>query len=164
MLLLDADLRRPTVERWLSPEPQLGLSELLTGQTELDHVLLTLENTPLRVLPAGAPPSDPVDLLSSDYAGVLVGALRQRFSRVIIDTPPIVPFTDADAIGMRADGLLLVARAGSTRRAMLSQAAASVTSTRILGTVLNDVTFNLADRDHYYAAQKYHEYYARDRK
>ncbi len=164
VLLLDADLRRPTVERWLNPAPKLGLSELLSGQTELDHVILELENSPLKILPAGTPPQDPVELLSADYTGVLLSALRERYQRIIIDTPPIVPFTDADAVGSFSDGVLVVARSGATRRAMLMQALASVTSTRILGTVLNDVTYSLADRENYYSTKNYYEYYERRRR
>ncbi len=164
VLLLDADLRRPTVERWLKPAPKLGLSELLSGQTELDHVILELENSPLKILPAGTPPQDPVELLSADYTGVLLSALRERYQRIIIDTPPIVPFTDADAVGSFSDGILIVARSGATRQAMLMQALASVTSTRILGTVLNDVTYSLADRENYYSTKNYYEYYERRRR
>lgn len=164
VLLLDADLRRPSVERWLSPTPKLGLSELLRGQTELDHVLLELENSSLKIVPAGTPAPDPVELLSSEGARALVAELRGRFRHIVVDTPPIVPFTDADVIGGASDGVLIVARAGLTRSAMLVQAVHSVTSTQVLGTVLNDVTYNLADRDTYYAARGYYDYYDRERK
>jgi receptor protein-tyrosine kinase/non-specific protein-tyrosine kinase len=164
VLLIDADLRRPTVDQWLSPPPKLGLSELLMGRTELEHVLLELENSPLRVIPAGTPARDPVELLSGDYASAMIQSLRGRFQRIIIDTPPIVPFTDADAIGALADGMLVVARAEQTRRSALVQALSSVTSTRVLGTVLNDVTYNLADRDQYYGVRNYHNYYDEERR
>jgi capsular exopolysaccharide synthesis family protein len=164
VLLLDADLRRPTVERWLTPIPKLGLTEILTGQTELDHAVLELENSALNVLPAGTPPHDPVELLSSDSAKNLMAKLRERYSRIIVDTPPIIPFTDADAIGSYCDGILVVARSGATRQSMYLQALASVTSTRLLGSVLNDVTFNLADREHYHYENSYYDYYDRERK
>ncbi|MCP3981349.1 MAG: CpsD/CapB family tyrosine-protein kinase [bacterium] len=162
VLLLDADLRRPTIEKRLTPEPRLGLSEILTGQVELDHAVIELDNSPLHVLPAGPAPADPVELLNSDYARVLVSTLRKRYQHIIIDTPPIVPFADADVVGSMSDGVLIVARAGSTRRALLHQALEAVTSTRVLGTVLNDVTKNLADRGNYYYDKKYYEHYNRD--
>lgn len=164
VLLIDADLRRPTVERWLEPAPQVGFAELLCGRTESDHAILELQNSPLKVLPAGQPPRDPVELLSSDRLREQIAALRQRFGRIIIDTPPIVPFTDADAVGAAGDGVLLVARTGLTRRASFSQAVSAVTSTRILGTVLNESVFNLADRDTYGQEKYYTEYYKRTRK
>jgi capsular exopolysaccharide synthesis family protein len=164
VLLLDADLRRPTVDGWLSPAPKLGMAELLRGQTELDHALLELENSPLRVLPAGTVPKNPAELLAGDAADALMRALRQRFSRIIIDTPPIVPFTDADVIGRLSDGIVIVARARSTRTSMLDQAINSVTSAPVLGTVLNDVTYSLADRDSYQYTKYYDNYYDRERK
>ena len=164
VLLVDADLRRPSVGQWLNPPPKLGLTEILRGKIEVDHAILELENTPLKVLPAGAPARDPVELLSSDYARRLIGQLRRRFQRVIIDTPPIIPFTDADVLGSLSDGAIVVARSGKTLKAMLEQALAAVTSTRLLGTVLNDTTFNLADRDNYYLDKQYYQYYQEERK
>jgi capsular exopolysaccharide synthesis family protein len=165
VLLVDADLRRPTIEEWLLPPPKLGLSELLRGETELEHTVLTLENAPLHVLPAGSLPRDPSELLSSERAKALMADLRKRYQRIIIDTPPIVPFTDADAVGAMSDGVLLVVRVDQTRRSAFTQAVASVTSTRILGTVLNDARPNLADRGRYAGYEKsYYEYYDKDRK
>ena len=124
-----------------------------------------LNNSPLNILPAGEPPVDPVVLLSSATASRLIESLRERYKRIIIDTPPIVPFTDADAIGLVSDGVLLVARRGKTRRALFSQALEAVTSTRLLGVVLNDTVFNLADRGHYAAYEKnYYSYYSKGTK
>jgi capsular exopolysaccharide synthesis family protein len=163
-LLIDADMRRPTLDQWLEPAPKLGLSEYLNGQTELDHVVLELETTSLKILPAGSVPPDPVELLSSAAAEKLIQELRRRCRRVVIDTPPIVPFTDADVLGAMSDGILLVARSGQTRRGLLERAVASVTSTRILGAVLNDTTFSLADHDHRYYETAYYKYYDRARK
>lgn len=164
VLLVDADLRRPTVDTFVSPPPKLGLTEVLDGRTELEHAVLELKNSSLHVLPAGSPPRDPVVLLASEAAKDLFANLRARYKRIIIDTPPIVPFTDADAVGKLADGILLIARAGKTRRTLFKQAVQSVTSTRILGAILNDATFNLADRESYSAYDKnYYKYYEKDR-
>jgi len=160
VLLVDADLRRPTVDRWISPSPTLGLTEVLEGRTELEHALLSLSNSALHILPAGSTPRDPVVLLSSSGARDLFAQLRRSYKRIIIDTPPVVPFTDADAVGAHADGVLLVVRSGRTRRALFKQALESVTSTRLLGAVLNDATYNLADRDSYTSYDKnYYHYY-----
>lgn len=164
VVLIDADLRRPAVDVWLNPKPKQGLSEVLRGKTSFEVAVLELDNSPLRILPAGQPATDPVELLSSDAARSLVADLRKRYSRIIIDTPPIGPFTDADVAGMLADGILIVARSGSTPRALLVQALGAVTSTRVLGTVLNDTTYSLADRDNYYIDQQYHRYYEQGRR
>ena len=163
VVLLDADLRRPSIQNWLSPSPMLGFSDLLEGRTELDHAVLSLENSPLKILPAGALPREPAELIASDAAKELFSSLRERFQRIIIDTPPIVPFSDADIIGSLSDGFLLVARSGQTEEAAYMQALSLMTSSRILGTVLNDTTFCLADwnlrHDKYY-----NQYYGRKRK
>ena len=156
-LLIDADLRRPTVQKRMSPAPGLGLAEVLKREAKLDHAIFRLKNAPLRVLPAGNPVQDPVELLSSDTAKSLFATLRESFERIVVDTPPIVPFTDADVLGGYSDGILLVARAGSTPRSAFTQAVSLVTSTRILGTVLNDVTFTFADYGSHY--DYYNSYY-----
>ncbi|MBZ5638232.1 MAG: CpsD/CapB family tyrosine-protein kinase [Acidobacteriia bacterium] len=160
-LIVDADLRRPTQEKWVSPPPSLGLSDLLSGRADLEHTVMRFKDTTLEMLPAGHPPEDPVELLASDACRTIVAALRKRYRRVIIDTPPIVPFTDADVVARYADGVLLVVRSGRTPKLVFAQAASTVTSTRILGVVLNDVTANLADRGHHYG-RYYHTYYNRD--
>ena len=73
VLLLDADLRRPSIARWIAPAPKVGLAELLAGRTEFMHALLELGNCPLHVLPAGEPPGDP---LAPDAAGRCLPAGR----------------------------------------------------------------------------------------
>jgi capsular exopolysaccharide synthesis family protein len=140
VLLLDADLRRPSIGQWIAPTPKVGLAELLAGRTELAHALLELGNCPLHVLPAGEPPGDPLELLVSDALEELTVLLRSNYRRIVIDTPAIVPFTDADLVARFSDGVLVVARLGHTRRGPLMQAIASVTSAPVLGTLLNDVT------------------------
>ena len=144
-LLIDGDLRRPTLGARLTPEPKLGLAEVLTGQADLVHAVVHLGNCPLHVLPAGARPSEAHELLASLKAKSLISELRHAYDRIIIDTPPIIPFTDADALGAASDGILLVIKAGTTPKAAFAQEIAAVTSTRILGTVLNTVRSSLAD-------------------
>lgn len=160
VLLLDADLRRPTIDGWLTPPPKLGLSELLRAETELDHVVLNLDNSPLRVLPAGSRTTDSGELLSSRRATDLMSELRQQYDRIIVDTPPIVPFTDADAVGALSDGILMVARSGQTRSASYQQALRLVSSTKVIGTILNDHFARTGAEDE----RQYNEYYRRERK
>jgi capsular exopolysaccharide synthesis family protein len=159
-LLIDADLRRPTIGVRLAPEPKLGLSEVLLGQADLVHAIAHLSNTSLHVLPAGSKPGDPYQLLSSPEARSLVVQLREQYDRVIIDTPPIIPFTDADAIGAVSDGIVLVVQAGTTPKAAFAQELSAITSTRVLGLVLNGAKRSLADSNSDYGAY-YHSYYDR---
>ncbi len=156
-VLVDADLRRPTVHRLIHPEAALGLSEVLRGRVGLEHALVRFKNSPLRVLPGGKPEANPVDLISSEACKSLIATLREGYQRVIVDTPPVVPFTDADALGAIADGVILVVRSGSTPKTAFTQALAQITSARILGTVFNDVAFSVANYNHY--SDYYHSYY-----
>ena len=138
VLLVGADLRRPVLGCRLEPEPKFGLSELLDQRTDPEHVLLEPSNAPLHCLPAGAPPRDPLRLIASERYEGTVAELRRRYRILVLDTPPIVPYTDADLIARFADGVLVVARAGVTRRGPLARAIASVTAAPVLGTVINE--------------------------
>lgn len=164
-LLVDADLRRPSVERWLSPHPKLGLSDLLLGRAPIDHAILRLADSSLEVLPSGEIPSDPAGLMASDRARELLTELRGRYSRVILDTPPVVPFADAAAIGRYSDGFIVVVRCGVTPVSAMQRATELLSGAApVLGTVLNDLEENLADRGSYRAAEYYNAYYSKERK
>lgn len=162
-LIVDADLRRPTVHTWLKQPPGLGLADVLQGTVGLEHAIHDLKNSPLKVLPAGGACTDPIELLASEDMRQVLAQLREHYRHIVIDTPPIVPFTDADAIAKCADGVLLAARAGVTPRAAYQQAVALVQSAPILGVVLNEAGANFADG----AAVEvgyYNEYYDRGRR
>jgi capsular exopolysaccharide synthesis family protein len=148
-LLIDADLRRPSVTRYITPQPTLGLSEVLTGEAPLDHVIIEVKSARLSILPAGAPSMNPLELLQSDYLAGVFAELRRRFDRIIVDTPPTVPFTDAAVLNSVADGAILVVRARKTTRPLIMRARDSLADGRLLGAVLNDVEFTPVDRYYY---------------
>ena len=83
VLLVDADFRKPSIGNRVRPAPTLGLSEVLEAGIELDHALLDLVNSPLKILPAGAPPREPAELLTSDRARAIFRRLRDRFQTII---------------------------------------------------------------------------------
>ncbi len=148
-LLIDADLRRPSLTRYIVPAPTLGLSDVLSGDVSLDHALIELKAAHLTVLPSGAPSDNPLALLQSSHATSVIAELRQRFDWVIIDTPPTVPFTDAAVLNASCDGALLVVRAGKTTGTLIARARASLAHSVLLGVVLNDVGFTAVDRYYY---------------
>ena len=148
-LLIDADLRRPAVTRYVTPEPTLGLSEVLTGEAPIEHALIEVKSARLTVLPAGAPSQNPLELLQSDYLASVFAELRRRFDRIIVDTPPTVPFTDAAVLNGIADGAILVVRARKTTHPLIARARASLAHSTVLGVVLNDVEFTPVDRYYY---------------
>jgi len=148
-LLIDSDLRRPALTQYIQPPPTLGLNEVLSGEVSLDHALLELKSAHLTVLPAGAPSHNPLELLQSDLLVSVLGELRRRFDRIVIDTPPTVPFTDAAVLNSVSDGALLVVRAGKTTGTLIDRARASLAHSTLLGVVLNDVAFTPVDRYYY---------------
>lgn len=145
-LLVDADLRRPSVSRYLDPQPTLGLSDVLAGEASLDDVLIGMPGSTLWVLPAGTPCATPLTLLQPKCLGNLVTELRRRFHRIVIDAPPTVPFTDAAIVASHSDGVLLLVRAGTTTKPLISKARESLSGANVLGVVLNDVVFTVVDR------------------
>jgi len=147
-LLVDADLRCPSVCRYLVREPALGLSEVLSGEASLDQALIAMSGN-LWILPSGAPSETPLALLQARSLGSLITELRERFDRIVIDTPPTVPFTDAAVLASRSDGALLVVRAGKTTRPLIRRALGSLSEARLRGVVLNDVAFTVVDKYYY---------------
>src|SRR5213078_2610434 len=95
VLLLEADLRHPRCHRTLGVEVDRGLSNVLAGQEELESVIHALEAPPLFFVPAGSLPRNPADLVSSPRMRQALEYLRSQYDFVIIDTPPVLPVTDA---------------------------------------------------------------------
>ncbi len=148
-LLIDADLRRPSISRYMTPPSKLGLADVLSGDVSLEHALIEIKSAHLSILPAGTPTSNPLQLLQSDYLGGVFAELRRRFDRIVIDTPPTVPFTDAAVLSAVSDGSVLVIRAGKTTSTLINRARASLAHSTLLGVVLNDVAFTPVDRYYY---------------
>ena len=163
-LLIDADLRRPTIGYRLQPAPAIGLTEVLSGKTSVEHAIYNLKNNRLKVLPAGEPTRESVELISSPSFKSLMANLRERFWRIVVDTPPVIPFTDADALAVNADGVLMVVRAGQTPRHQFEQATSLIKSAPIIGVVLNDLKRSLADGFKNYHSYYHSRYYDRDRR
>lgn len=137
--LVDADLRRPSVARYLGLEGEVGLTDVVVGQVPLDDALIGWGGlTTLSVLPSGMRLPDPNSLLASERLGRTMAALVERFDVVVVDAPPLGPVTDAAILAQRTDGLVLVARHGRTRRAALTDVRRQLdhARARVLGSVL----------------------------
>lgn len=154
VLLIDADLRRPSVARYIQPKPTLGLTEVLTDQAPVEHALVEMADTKLWVLPAGSPTETPLELLQSERFSGLLRDLREEFDRIVIDAPPTVPFTDAALLQTVSDGVLVVVRVGMTTKQLIFRAMESLSGGVVLGVVLNDIRFTVVDRYYY----KYDDY------
>ena len=160
-LIVDADLRRPSVSRFLQPEPLEGMHEVLSGRKSVERAICRPADSRLHFLPAGEATQDSIRLLTSTKCESLFNALRGQYEKIIVDTPPTVLFADADVVGACTDGLVLVVRSGQTPRPLYTRAIESITSTRIVGTVINAAADALSDPSSRY---NYYEKYYRDDK
>ena len=138
VLLIDCDLRRPSVHRLFGLTEGPGLGDVLMGAAELDHALVALPEYHLTVLPAGLPPSRPAELLGSAAMRRLLDTLRSRFDRILIDVPPVAPLADLHILAPMVDGLLMIVRAGITPKPAIERALAGLDASKVLGLVLNE--------------------------
>ena len=128
VVLVDGDMRRPTLAKSLGLVEAVGFSTVLSGSATLDEALQKTRFPGLCVLTSGAIPPNPSELLGSQSARKLVGELRSRFDYVIIDSTPLLAVTDAAILAADADAVLLMARYGQTRREQLAHAVESLNS------------------------------------
>jgi capsular exopolysaccharide synthesis family protein len=155
-LLVDADLRRPRVLRWLRKPPDSGLLERLLPETE-DAGLAGIQGLPLYVLPSTrACPTAPAVLASPPFAE-LMSAMRKAFHCVIVDTPPLVAFADAAVVERYTEGTVMVVREGHTPHALADQAFGSLAHDRFVLVALNAANPNLIDGRG--ASGRYYRYY-----
>jgi capsular exopolysaccharide synthesis family protein len=138
VLLLEADLRRPTVSGLFDLPPSPGLAGVLIGSATLESALVSVPGQHLTVLPAGNPPARPTELIGSISMRHTIEALRSRFDRIVVDTPPVA-LADTHLLGSFADGILMVVRAGVTPRDAVERSLAAFDRDKVLGLVLNEV-------------------------
>lgn len=152
VLLIDADLRKPTVHRIFHISNRWGLTSLLSGQTTLQDVITDTGVTNLHVIPSGIIPPNPSEMLASNKMKQLLEQLREAYDVIIIDTPPSLAVTDAQIMATRSDGVIMVVEAGSVKREMAMKAKANLehVQARILGVVLNNIERKESESYYYY--------------
>jgi succinoglycan biosynthesis transport protein ExoP len=138
-LLVEADLRRPSLHKRFPTNSTNGLTTAIVGQVTVEEAISPTDTKNLSVMLAGAIPPNPVELLGSEQMAALLERLGRSFDVVIVDSPPVLPVADAATIMARTDGVLIVARTGKTDRRKLSESTALVSRAggRFLGVVLN---------------------------
>jgi protein-tyrosine kinase len=152
VLLIDGDLRRPAVHQLFGIAEGPGLTDVLMGGVELNQALVNVENHHLTLLPAGAIPTHPAELLGSASMRRVLDTLRTRFDRILIDMPPVAPLADLHIVAPMVDGVLMIVRAGITPRPAIERALAGLETAKVLGLVLNEAGGNVAD------TATYHDY------
>lgn len=138
VIIIDADLRRPTIAKKFKIDSKVGLTQVLAGQVELADAVRQFEDTQLFILPAGRIPPNPSELLGSDKMRQLIAELSGEFT-VIVDVPPVLPVTDAALLSTAVDGVVLVGSVGKTRKENLAEAASNLRKVKanLLGIVIN---------------------------
>jgi len=163
VLLVDADLRRPSVHNILGMGPSSGLSNVLTGSATVQQTITASPILPnLFIMPAGTPPPNPAELLASVNMRDLIAELRELYDHIVIDTPPTLSVTDAVVLSPRADATILVIRSGQTTKQALRRARDILmqVNAHVAGVLLNAVDLTSPDYYYYYEYQgKYSHYY-----
>jgi polysaccharide biosynthesis transport protein len=166
VLLIDADLRRPSIHKTLGMGPRSGLSNVLTGSATLQQTITRSPVLPnLAILPAGTPPPNPAELLASSNMRDVLEELRGQYDHIVVDTPPTLSVTDAVVLSPRADAIVLVIRSGQTTKQALRRSRDILlqVNAKVSGVLLNAVDLSSPDYYYYYEYQgKYSRYYRDD--
>jgi protein-tyrosine kinase len=146
VLLVDADLRRSSIHTYLGIKPEAGLSDFLESRAELSDVMIKTGIGKLVLLPAGNPPRNPSELISSERMRILIRELKFRYRDryIIIDSSPLLMTADALSLCEYTDGIIFVVQADRTSMKAATQAASLLKGHNVLGTVFNDVPKHLA--------------------
>ena len=161
VLLIDADLRRPRLQKVFRGKSGNGLVNYLAASTPIDEVIQDTVVPNLSIVLAGPTPPNPSELLASDRMRALIHELRSRFAFVIFDSPPVMAVTDSLVLGANADGVVLCVHGGQTPRELVQRAAERLRQSKIpvLGALLN----NLDLQQYGYSFKKnYYDYYDSD--
>ena len=145
VLLIDADMRKGKVTRYLGFNSHAGLSEVLTGKAEADSVLISPDIDNFSVILAGKVPKNPAELLGSKKMQSLIASFKTRFDYIFIDTPPVMSLTDACILGRMVDGVVLVIQAGRTQRGTVKHAQNRLhqAGARTIGCIMTNVEYHL---------------------
>jgi succinoglycan biosynthesis transport protein ExoP len=158
VLLIDADLRRPNVHHRFGLTGKIGLTTILAGTSTLDQAVQHLTDLPnLDILPSGPVPPFPTEMLSSDAMSALLAQAAERYTHIVIDSPPILSVTDAAILGRFADAVVLVIRHGKSSKNVLRRARDLLvrSGAPLAGLVLNAVDLNSPEYYGYYGYTGY---------
>lgn len=139
VLLIDCDIRKPTIHTIFGYGQTMGLSEYLTQGIDIDKLLLKTAIPKLTILPAGKPPKNPTELLSSKKMKLLLEEVKSRYEdrMIVIDSPPPSMAPETSAIVNFTDAILIVVKAGKTPRSAVAETIDLVGKDKVLGMVLN---------------------------
>ena len=151
VLLLEGDVRRPTQSKVFGLSQVPGLCNYLLGKRSLAASLYHIPQAGIWMLPAGDNRGDLRELLQSPQLSGLMKVLNSLFDWIVIDSPPVLPLVDTTIWARLADGILIVARPGKTRKQKLQKGLEALDSSKLIGAVLNGSNSTNESYDYYYA-------------
>ena len=159
-IMMDLDMRRPSLGRIFGINGKAGMSNFLSGNADMAS---QIRNTPfpnLYILPAGPSPPNPAELIGSKRMKGALALLEQYFEYIVIDSPPVLSVTDPLVVSRHVDGVIFVIHGGKTHRDALRKASESIVNVggRILGAVINNVNIQSSEYSYYYRYY-YHDHY-----
>ena len=165
-LLVDCDLRNPSISRLFGLHNEKGLSNYLLGEAEIPELLVKTSVDKLAIIPGGPLQENPVELIGSEKMKNLIKELKARYEDryIILDSSPILATTEPAVLNQMADGIILVIKSGETARETIEQAIKSLDKKKIMGVVLNNIEFKTKAliQKHFGADHQYYDYrYAR---
>jgi len=152
VLLIEADLRRPTVSALFSTAQLRGISEWADDKLRLEDSLYQIRELPVWLLASGHPIDEPLPLLESGRFAKMLEAVAQSFDWVLLDATPLLPMADSTSISRLCDGVLVVVRDGYTRKKVLNKALDTIDKNKLLGVVFNQASTLNVEYDRYYGA------------
>ena len=161
VLLVDGDIRKPSVHKYLGFDETPGLAEYLAEGKSLSDVLLKTDISKLTVLPGGRPPHNPAELLSSREMSQLLQEVKERYSDryIIIDSPPPQLTAETGAIARQVDAIIIVVKYGSTPRGIVEELVDTLGKEKIIGCVMNWFDMRSSTYYGYGKYGKYSKYY-----
>ena len=164
ILIVDSDLRRPSMHRYLKVSNNIGLTNYLLGQVAIDEVIQTTELPSLHFIPSGKLPSSSMGILSSAKMKEFVLEMKSRYDYVFLDAPPIMGVSDASVLASMVDMCVLVVQYRKYPQLMTQRAKSMVTKVggELVGVVLNNINIS-QDSYYYYYSGYYYDYYYKSR-
>ncbi len=152
VLLIDSDLRKPTAHYTFGKSNVIGLTNVLTKQSQLTDVVLATEVANLSLIASGPIPPNPAELLASTQMDEMINEALQQYDTIIFDTPPVLAVTDAQVLANKCDGAVLVVASGKTEKegAVKAKELLVTANAKLLGVVLNRKESKQSEYYYYY--------------
>lgn len=167
VLIIDADMRRPRLHSVFDISNSQGLSTILSNELSYDDILSAVQydsDSKLNLLPSGPVPPNPAELIGSEQMAELLKILQDKFTHVVVDSPPIASFTDGVLIASMVDGVILVVHSGKSSRQVVRRSRQFLQDigAKIFGVVLNNVNLRSQDNSYYYQSYYHRDNYNQD--